>query len=645
MFMLFSLACFAQVGVGTTTPNGALDVTSANDGMLIPRVSLAATNVATVATPTVSELVYNTNTSAAGPNQVTPGFYYWDGALWVRLLNTQTNDWSVTGNAGTTLGTNFLGTTDNVGIDFRTNNLFAATIGNTGRIGLGSVDQTWAQTFSLSGTNTIDALVGYSGVDGGTGVYGRSQGANGFGVWGANNNANGVAVYASNTSNGFGVYGTAANAGGLGVLGDGNGAGSTGVQGQADNATGVGVVGINTANGAIGIFGQTPGGGGNTVSAFSIYGTMDHTGAGGSENVAGVLGVTSTPRTGSGYSSPLAAATASAVSGVSGVYASPFTNANTEIYSFGVVGQTLRDTGVAGSTIPQRTGGVMGESGSGSFGILGYRDSNGTQFSVYGGGAAGSIAGGNGGRMSSNENSTPNNMIGLGINAGFMGGYVVGSEYGLVSKGKEFGIYVSGKTITNEPIVELVENNGVKTPTYATTSTSIDVTSRGKGKLNNGETFVAFDKGFASMVKANDDLNIIITPTGATNGVYVSHITSNGFYVKENMNGTSNSGFSWMATGTKAGYENGIEISSEILAADFDKKMEGVMINDGNEKEGTPIYFDGQNVKFERIPENLIHYSGTDDLKKLKPTEKEIKVEDKEERKVVTSREEKTEEN
>lgn len=100
-----------------------------------------------------------------------------------------------------------------------------------------------------------------------------------------------------------------------------------------------------------------------------------------------------------------------------------------------------------------------------------------------------------------------------------------------------------------------------------------------------------------------------------------------------------------MATGTKVGYENGMEISSEILAADFDKNMKGVMSNDGNEKEATPIYFDGQNVKFERIPENLIYYSGTSDLKKIKPIENEIKVEDKEERKVVTSKEKEVEQN
>ena len=33
----------AQVGIGTTLPYGALDITSATDGLLIPRVALTAT--------------------------------------------------------------------------------------------------------------------------------------------------------------------------------------------------------------------------------------------------------------------------------------------------------------------------------------------------------------------------------------------------------------------------------------------------------------------------------------------------------------------------------------------------------------------------------------------------------------------------
>jgi hypothetical protein len=110
----------AQVGIGTTTPGAALDITSINDGLLIPRIVLSAINVATVVTPTTSELVYNTFTSAVGPNQVTPGFYYWNGSLWIRITTGNNDDWTLTGNAGTTAGTNFIGTTDNTDIRIKT---------------------------------------------------------------------------------------------------------------------------------------------------------------------------------------------------------------------------------------------------------------------------------------------------------------------------------------------------------------------------------------------------------------------------------------------------------------------------------------------------------------------------------------------
>jgi hypothetical protein len=137
----------AQIGIGTTSPNGSLDVTSTNDGLLIPRVALSATNVATVITPTTSELVYNTFTSALGPNQVSPGYYYWNGAAWIKLATGNTNnDWSVTGNSGTVAGTNFIGTTD--AIDFR------IKTGGADRWNFSNANNGQLQSYSL-GTATL----------------------------------------------------------------------------------------------------------------------------------------------------------------------------------------------------------------------------------------------------------------------------------------------------------------------------------------------------------------------------------------------------------------------------------------------------------------------------------------------------------
>ena len=53
LLVALSTTFYAQVGVGTVSPNAALDITSTNDGVLIPRIALTATNVATVITPTV----------------------------------------------------------------------------------------------------------------------------------------------------------------------------------------------------------------------------------------------------------------------------------------------------------------------------------------------------------------------------------------------------------------------------------------------------------------------------------------------------------------------------------------------------------------------------------------------------------------
>lgn len=133
LFLVSYYSVNAQVGIGTTTPNGALEVTSSTDGMLIPRISLTATNVATIATPTISELVYNTNTTV-GVNGVSPGFYYWDGTNWIRLLNNQASGWNINGNSDTVMGTNFLGTTNAQGVDIRTNNTNRFRIPNANQV-------------------------------------------------------------------------------------------------------------------------------------------------------------------------------------------------------------------------------------------------------------------------------------------------------------------------------------------------------------------------------------------------------------------------------------------------------------------------------------------------------------------------------
>jgi hypothetical protein len=138
--ILFTLSLTAQVGIGTTTPEAALDIDSTTDGLLIPRVALTSTTILPVGflTPTVSELVYNTATTG----DVTPGFYYLSTVTgpWVRLAGAVSGtNWEILGNANIVEGTNFMGTTTNTDVAFRRNSSAAGRISATSTsFGLGA---------------------------------------------------------------------------------------------------------------------------------------------------------------------------------------------------------------------------------------------------------------------------------------------------------------------------------------------------------------------------------------------------------------------------------------------------------------------------------------------------------------------------
>lgn len=107
LFLLMSLGVFAQTGIGTTTPNTSakLDVSATNRGFLPPRITLTASNVFSPITGTSSEatglLIYNTATAGTVPNNVVPGYYFWNGTAWIQISNglivdaSKTNSFSV----------------------------------------------------------------------------------------------------------------------------------------------------------------------------------------------------------------------------------------------------------------------------------------------------------------------------------------------------------------------------------------------------------------------------------------------------------------------------------------------------------------------------------------------------------------------
>jgi len=87
----------------TINPNALLELESTNKGLLLPRVTLSATdNFAPLTAHVEGITVYNTATAGTAPNNVTPGYYYNDGAKWVRIAaNTDINPVNIYNTNGT----------------------------------------------------------------------------------------------------------------------------------------------------------------------------------------------------------------------------------------------------------------------------------------------------------------------------------------------------------------------------------------------------------------------------------------------------------------------------------------------------------------------------------------------------------------
>ena len=141
----------AQVGMMTNGPDKSaiLDLANpVNKGLLIPRIALTNTAVAVpVTNPATSLMVYNTATAG----DVTPGYYYWDGVKWVKLvINTDLGaaGWLPGGNTNGALKT--IGTKDTYDLPFITNGAEQMRLGTNGGLGLG--------TKGASATSIVDII-------------------------------------------------------------------------------------------------------------------------------------------------------------------------------------------------------------------------------------------------------------------------------------------------------------------------------------------------------------------------------------------------------------------------------------------------------------------------------------------------------
>lgn len=121
----------AQIGINTPTPNvyAALDISSNNKGFLAPRVDLTSLTFDLnsdgdndLSNQPEGLLVYNTG------SVFSKGYYYWSGTKWDNL--SVSTDWNLNGTSDTNPSVNFLGTTDNKELWFRTNNINRLKIGH-----------------------------------------------------------------------------------------------------------------------------------------------------------------------------------------------------------------------------------------------------------------------------------------------------------------------------------------------------------------------------------------------------------------------------------------------------------------------------------------------------------------------------------
>lgn len=155
-----SSAIFAQIGIGTTTPNGALDINSSTQGLIVPRVALTACNATSpIINPNGGSIVegtivYNTATNGVSPNDVVPGFYFWNGASWNKITtqsSPENPNWSINGNYSTNATNNFIGTMDANDFVVKTNANERIRVTSDGNIGIG----TSAPNAPLQFTNTV----------------------------------------------------------------------------------------------------------------------------------------------------------------------------------------------------------------------------------------------------------------------------------------------------------------------------------------------------------------------------------------------------------------------------------------------------------------------------------------------------------
>ncbi len=259
-------------------------------------------------------------------------------------------------------------------------------------------------------------------------------------------------------------------------------------------------------------------------------------------------------------------------------------------YTFGVAGYRYNDD-------YNRTGGTFGASSSTSpptaWGCLGYRNSIGTHFGVYGSSAYAS----GGGFLSTNVIA----HIGGGFYGGIIGSWSRGEIMGQISCGEMFASYNVGNEYTSGYQANIVNTNNKRIVTYGNTSIQLKVYDDGVAQLVNGKAKILFSEDFKKLI-GNNKPTVTVTPMGLCNGLYIANVDQEGFEVAELNNGSSNVEFSYIVVARRIDHPE--KENEFILTQNLDEKFKAVMFNESNtQRNALPIWWDGTKVRFDAIPE------------------------------------------
>jgi hypothetical protein len=595
--LFLSAITIAQVGINTTNPaaGSMLDITSVDKGMLIPRVDIA--NLSTIdpitGGSTESLLVYNTNITTG------KGFYFWNGTIWIPLIS---KDWKTTGNSGTSLATDFIGTTDNVALSFRTNNIerlrmttngdfrlysdgtagipilnwdgdtdtgffraganqFGLSTGGTERLRIPNANQLWAMA---NGTSALPFYTWNGDTD--TGFY--RVGANQLGIstngterlrfpnanqiYAMSNGTSGAPFYSWSSDTDSGFYSIGANTLGLStngtermrLLSDGRVTVNDNNPFIGDRFTVLGAAGeyvINAyANTGFGVFTTSTGAGIGLWSNVNNAGAIAVVANNDDANGSGIIGT--------GANGPV-----SYLPGSGGTFNGPIGGSG--------FASTGTGTGLAGAGNGATTVYTLA-SGSGTGG-------SGNTTGIYG--VAINTSGvRQGGYFTMNKSGIVNEIppatddptaLLAGYNGtDYFGGYFDGNQDN--SGGSQDYAYVGIRTGgTNYKIIGggnvstiVNDRQGNKRVLFAPEAPEILFEDYGTGQLVNGTAHIDIDPILSDVIHVSSDhpLKVFIQLEGDCNGVYVTNKTAEGFTVKELNQGRSNVPFSWHIVANRA---------------------------------------------------------------------------------------------